>query len=167
MSASWETWVNRLFGGIAAVLLFIMMSLTFVDVVSRYVFNAPLPGGFELTELLLASLVFLGMPLVTLHREHVSVDLFDKLVPRALRGLRDLLVQAACTLCAAVLCWRMWHKSMESVEYGDITSVLNLPLAPVFFLGTLAIAAMAVIFFVLMWRRSELHGEDHDGGQGA
>lgn len=161
MPANWESWLRHLFGGIAAALLFAMMCLTFVDVVLRYVFNAPVPGGFELTELMLASLVFLGLPLVTLHREHVAVDLFDRFVPAALRGPRDLLIEAVCTVCAAVLCWRMWHKAMESVSYGDITSVLELPLAPVFFLGAIALAATTVVFLVLMLRKQDAgHAEE-------
>ncbi len=153
MPASWEIWLRRLFGGIAALLLFAMMALTFADVLLRYWFNAPLPGAFEVTELLLASLVFLGWPLVTLHREHVSVDLFERLLPRALRAPRDLLVQLLCAVCAAVLCWRMWHKAMDSLNYGDITSVLELPRAPVFFLGCVALGATALVFVALLWRQ--------------
>jgi len=168
MSASsrWEKYLRYIFGGVAAALLFAMMCLTFADVVLRYVFNAPIPGAFEVTELLLASLMFLGMPLVTLHREHVSVDLFDRLVPRALRRPCDLLVQIACTVCAAVLCWRMWHKAMESRQYGDITSVLELPLTPVFLIGSLAIGVMALVFFALMWRGASGGDGQRAGGAG-
>ena len=53
----------------AAAILFAMMVLTTVDVVARYVFNRPLRGAFEITELLLVVLIFAGLPLVSLAGE--------------------------------------------------------------------------------------------------
>ena len=64
-------------GTIAAALMFCLMLLTCVDVVGRYFFNKPVTGGFELTEMLLAALIFAGLPLVTLRGDHITVDLFD------------------------------------------------------------------------------------------
>ncbi|NKB60644.1 MAG: TRAP transporter small permease subunit [Gammaproteobacteria bacterium] len=149
----WERWLKGLFGGFAAVLLFAMMSLTFIDVILRYWFNAPIPGGFEVTELLLASLIFCGLPLVTMENEHVSVDLFDKFIPGSWRRWQDLVILIACNVCVGVLAWRMWLKARESQGYGDITSVLELPLAPVFFLASFALAITVVIFLILLLRR--------------
>ena len=153
-TSSWERGLKWLFGGFAALLLFLMMALTFVDVILRYWFSAPIPGGFELTELMLASLIFCGLPLVTMENQHVSVDLFDRFIPRAWYRFRDILVLVVCTICVATLAWRMWHKASESHAYGDITSVLELPLAPVFFLGALSLAVTVVVFAVLVYRRS-------------
>ena len=49
---------ERAFNGIAAVILFLLMLLSFIDVVGRDVFDAPLPGGFEITEIMMAALIF-------------------------------------------------------------------------------------------------------------
>ena len=46
-------------------LLFCLMTLTCVDVIGRYFFSMPVTGGFELTEMMLAALIFVGLPLVT------------------------------------------------------------------------------------------------------
>ena len=53
-------------GHFAALVLFCLMVLTCIDVVGRYFFSMPVTGGFEMTEILLASLIFAGLPLVTL-----------------------------------------------------------------------------------------------------
>ena len=152
LNSTWERWVTHLCGGIAAAILFFMMALTFVDVILRYWFDAPIPGGFEVTELLLASLIYCGLPLVTIRREHVSVDLFDQFIPAALHRVRDLAVQVVCTICITTLAWLMWRKARESQGYGDITSVLEIELAPVFFLGALMFVLTAVVFLVLLKR---------------
>jgi hypothetical protein len=60
-----QRWLRRGLGGLASALLFFMMALTFVDVVGRYLFNTPVYGGFEMTEVALATLIFAGLPLVT------------------------------------------------------------------------------------------------------
>src|SRR5438309_6380198 len=76
-----------------------MMCLTFVDVVARYLFNSPIRGGFELTELTLLVLIFAGLPLVSHGDEHVTMDFIDRMLPpRAL----DALVRIVHALVAAM-----------------------------------------------------------------
>ena len=59
-----------------------MMAITFVDVAGRYLFNAPLGGAKELTEVLLALMVFGAAPLVAATRSHITTALFES----ALKG---------------------------------------------------------------------------------
>ena len=63
-----------------------MMLLTFVDVVARYVFNRPLRGAFEVTELMLLVLIFAGLPLVSFADEHAVMDFIDRLLGPAARS---------------------------------------------------------------------------------
>src|SRR5262245_66397558 len=70
-------WLDRALGFSAAVLLFCLMMLTTADVVSRYIFNWPIRGAFETTELLLLTLIFAGLPLASRADEHVTLDFID------------------------------------------------------------------------------------------
>ena len=72
----WGLWLDRILGLVAAFLLLGLMLLTAVDVVSRYVFNWPLRGAFELTELGLLVLIFAGLPLASRRGEHVTLDFY-------------------------------------------------------------------------------------------
>ncbi len=45
VSESGGVWLDRVLGAAAAVLLFILMAVTAVDVIGRYIFNWPLRGG--------------------------------------------------------------------------------------------------------------------------
>lgn len=145
-------WAVRLLGVMGAVLLFAMMALTFVDVWGRYVFSAPVPGGFEVTELMMASLIFAGLPLTTLNDEHVCVDLLDNVFPRPLARVRDAFVRVLCAGMMAVLSYRMWIKADEQVGYGDQTAVLQIPVAPVTYFVSVSCAFSFVLFLVLAWR---------------
>src|SRR5437762_2957277 len=110
-------WFDRalvpLLGYVAATLMFCLMLLTCVDVVGRYFLNKPITGGFELTEVLLAALIFAGLPLVTLRGDHITVDLFDPVTPDWLFSIQHALaslIRAACTGCLA---WRLWLRAAD------------------------------------------------------
>ena len=58
------------------------MMLTTADVVGRYIFNWPIRGAFEITELLLLTLIFAGLPLASRADEHVTLDFIDMAAQR-------------------------------------------------------------------------------------
>ena len=69
---------EALLGVAASVILLAMMLLTVVDVVARYVFNRPVRGAFEVTELMLVVLIFAGLPLVSYAEGHAVMDFVDR-----------------------------------------------------------------------------------------
>jgi TRAP-type C4-dicarboxylate transport system permease small subunit len=84
------------------VLLSAMVALTFADVVGRRLFNTSVFGANDLTEHLMAMIIFCGLPLLTAQRGHLSIDLLD---PWLLKGH-----------------WRAWHKLVDVL----IASVLGM-----------------------------------------
>ena len=144
----WERRVDAVLGVAASAILFAMMLLTFVDVVARYLFNFPLRGGFEITELMLLVLIFAGLPLVSHADEHVTMDFIDRMLPpRALL----LVVRAAHALCAAVmffLTWQVWIKAGTIAGYGDTTDVLKIKVGPfVYFMAAMILLTGLVHLF--------------------
>src|ERR671924_357554 len=127
---AWERRADAVLGIAASAILFVMMCLTFVDVVARYVFNRPIRGGFEVTELLLLVLIFAGLPLVSHGDEHVTMDFIDRMLPaRAV----DALVRVVHALVAAMfffLTWQMLIKAARISAYGDTTDVLRIVIGP-------------------------------------
>lgn len=159
-------WATRLLGLGAAVLLFAMMVLTFVDVMGRYFFDAPVTGGFEVTELMMAALIFAGLPLVTAGNEQVAVDLLDYSMPRTVKRIRDVLVNLLCAGMLAILSYRLWLKASEQVSYGDQTAILNIPAAPVTFFMSFSTAFSTLVLLALTWgtlfsRPGSGHQQEH------
>jgi TRAP-type C4-dicarboxylate transport system permease small subunit len=144
----WERRVDAVLGVAASVILILMMLLTFVDVVARYLFNFPLRGGFEVTELMLLVLIFAGLPLVSHADEHVTMDFIDRLLPpRALR----IHVRAVHALCAALmffLTWQVWIKAGRISGYSDTTDVLKITIGPfVYFMAAMILLTGLVHLF--------------------
>src|SRR5499426_4842176 len=101
----WERRADAVLGIAASVILLCMMLLTFVDVVARYLFNFPLRGGFEITELMLLVLIFAGLPLVSHADEHVTMDFIDRLLPDWLAGVWIRVMHALVAALMAFLTW--------------------------------------------------------------
>lgn len=138
-------------GFTSASVLFLMMLITAVDVVGRYVFNKPLPGGFELTEILLAALIYCGLPLVSARREHIVIDTFDPYFsPRFKRAL-DMIAEVICALTLAGVGYLIFKRAVRVAGYGDTTNVLKLPLAPIVYLMGTMIVIAAVIHLTLIF----------------
>ena len=130
-----------------------MMTLTFVDVVARYVFNRPLRGAFEVTELLLVVLIFGGLPLVSHADEHVTMDFIDRLLGARARGLWKRAVQVLCAAIMFLLTWLVWIKASRISAYGDATDVLRIVYGPfVYFMAAMiALAGLIHLYKAFEW----------------
>ena len=129
------------FGG---VLLFAMMLLTFADVAGRTM-GRPVPGAKEATELMLAAVVFLLLPVIAWERGHIVIDLLDGVVPRALRWPQRLAVEAAGLVTGAVAAMALARQARLAFAYGDRIAYLDLPTGIVVWAmaGLMSLAALA------------------------
>src|SRR3546814_15044152 len=71
-----------------ATLLIILIVVA--DVTGRFLFNAPLHGGVELSELLMVALVFFGLAAAQQQRQNFSYELMVRHFPRRVTGPLEL-----------------------------------------------------------------------------
>ncbi|MEM8952502.1 MAG: TRAP transporter small permease subunit, partial [Pseudomonadota bacterium] len=69
--------------------LIALMGLTVVEVIGRYLFNAPIFGRQDIAQILLASSIFFAFPIVTLKGDQIAVDLLDRMFSSAGAFWRD------------------------------------------------------------------------------
>ncbi|QDC10081.1 TRAP transporter small permease [Oceanicola sp. D3] len=145
----------------AGLVLFAMMSMTFLDVLGRYLFNAPLGFAFEMTEVGMAVLVFAALPSVTLRGAHVTVGLFESLFKGRLRLIRDLAWHLVIAACFAGAAWKLSTLAARFLRYGDRTSVLHVPVGWIAWFGVicLALAALAALFLAALRLRRAHHAD--------
>ena len=153
-------------GLLAALALFCIMALTFVDVLGRKFLDTSLTGSLELTELLMVVVIFAALPLVSLRREHVVFDSLDHLMPAWLRRLQQGLVDLACAGALGGLAWLMWNKALDMSGYGETTAQLKLPMGP--FVGLMAVLCglTALVHLLLLLQPTAHHhvGVDDPAG---
>ena len=108
-------WLDRALGAASAILLFCLMTLTTADVIGRYIFNWPLRGAFEATELMLLVLIFAGLPLVSHADEHVTMDFIDRVLPPAGQRALIRIVHAACAAIMFFLTWQVCTRPVRAI----------------------------------------------------
>ena len=155
-------WLERSLGVCAGVVLLAMMALTALDVVFRYLFDAPIDGAFELTELMLAALIFLALPLTTQRREHVEVDLLHHMASTRVNRAAKVLAMLLTGLVLAVIAWQLALQGWKLFQEGTVTNTLELPYWPLALLGAGAAGLSAAIALMLAFRPAPGFG-DLDG----
>ena len=139
----------------AAAVLFAMMALTCIDVIGRYFFSRPVFGGFELTEMMLASMIFLALPLVTLRNEHITVDVLDPITPDWLFRLQHVVACTIGMLSTGYLAWRLWLRATTLYTAGETTAQLKMKLGLLAYSMSILMALTAVALLVVMFRQPQ------------
>ena len=120
----------RILAGIACLVLFAMMVLTFVDVVGRYLFLSPLPAAYELVSLMMPAIIFCALPLTVLREGHVTVDLLDGFIPGAVARIQGVAVSLFSAVALGLITWRLGVKAYEDRYYESVTDELLLQIWP-------------------------------------
>jgi TRAP-type C4-dicarboxylate transport system permease small subunit len=132
--------------------LLALMGLILFDVLMRYVLKLPFLGGFELTELAMVLIVALGLPYCAATDGHVSVDVLSPLLDRpALRWIPVVLNLVGAAL-VAVMAWESTRYAIGSVERGEATNMLGIPIYPFQLVIAVGMAMFALVLLVLAWR---------------
>ncbi len=139
---------------VALVLVFVMMMLTLADVIGRYFLNAPIRGAYEVTQILLATIIFAGLPLATAHRQHIVIDLLDTIVPAGAKRLQAIAVDLITTVVLGCMAFAVWTQAGRTAKADVQTDLLRIPLAPVvYFVAAMCAAASVAILLRMVLAR--------------
>jgi TRAP-type C4-dicarboxylate transport system permease small subunit len=130
---------GRALGLIATAVLFAMMALTFVDVVGRYRFNAPVYGGYELTEFMMGVLIFSALPILCVREGHVTIDILDGVLPKPWVRPQRAFVNLVSAVALAAMARQLWLYSVDLIRNNEVTMTLKIPHGP--FAGAFAVLA--------------------------
>jgi TRAP-type C4-dicarboxylate transport system permease small subunit len=133
-----------------AAALLAMMILTFVDVLGRYAFKAPVFGASELISFLLAAMLFSGLALVSGEHGHITVTLFENWLDRKIGFARRWFIQAFCLAALALVAVKLARHALRMTRDRTATIVLDLATWPL----TAAMALMTAMGIVLMVLRA-------------
>jgi TRAP-type C4-dicarboxylate transport system permease small subunit len=97
--------ISIIFKPIIAILFFIMILITFTQVIFRYILNSALPWAGEITIFFFIWIIFLGAA-ITLHKGlHIGVDIFTNFLNKKYQKLilifTNILIVIFCSLIIA------------------------------------------------------------------
>lgn len=130
---------------------------------------SPVPGDFELVEIASVVAIFAFLPWGQINRGQVSVDILVDYFPSRLRAALGMLGDAALTLAATIIAWRLWLGFGERFPYGsdlirdlfalgekpfyvETTFILRMPVWVGYALSMIGASFFAVVCFYTLWR---------------
>lgn len=117
--------VSRMVNGAGVGVLAVMMVLTAADVILRYVFNRPITGVYELTQLMMAIVVAFGLGYTGVNKGHISVDLIiSRLRPRT-QAVVNIITSFLSLVIFMLITW-------QSVVYAETQRQSHLSTAQLF-----------------------------------
>jgi len=155
-------WFERLEEWLIALLLAAMTLVTFAQVVARYVFNYSFTWALELTTVLFAWMIFLGIPYGVRIGSHIGVDALVKaLGPKAAR-VAGATAAALCIVYSAILLAGSWAYVAKMHSIGIEMEDLPVPQwAPrailVFCFALLLLRFGQVLWRIMSGREIRLH----------
>lgn len=119
--------IERVLAVLAGIALFIMMVLTFVDVIGRYGFNKSIFGSSEMIEVLMVIVIFAGVAFVTAGDKHIKVDIFAPVIELHAPNLQRWIVHIFSLVIYAGLTYELGRHMLDSMFSGKRTAVLDFP----------------------------------------
>jgi len=112
---------------LAASALFIMMIMTFSDVVLRSTINNPIEWATELTRIFMVIIVFTSLPVISWRGTHIIVDLMDPFFSNTLARLRDITIDLVSGVILLWPAWRIFVQAERFRSYGEVTEYMGWP----------------------------------------
>ncbi len=128
--------------------LILMVLVTFVNVISRYILKKPVMGAVEATQLLLVVTAFFAIPYTEVRKQHVTFDEVVNLFPHRLRAFTLGSMYFLVGVYALIM---SWQDALLAFSYMipavRVTDVLKIPLAPAIFV----VAIGSLLWGIELW----------------
>jgi len=141
-----------------ALLLFAMMAVTTIDVLGRYLFSSPIPGGYEMVQFMMALVVFCSLPITTRQDSHLTVSIISGNLKGGTARMHRLFVLLVSLAGTIVIAWRTWDQGAILTQSKQVSNLLEWPLGPIAY--AMAVFAWLTVAILVAMIIAALCGRD-------
>lgn len=153
--AALQRWIGGLaqaFGSLSAIGLLGLITVTMIEVVSRYALGAPRVWAYDVSYMLNGASVLLAGALTLKTRQHVVIDLISQFLPERGRNGLDLVFYALLLLpIFGLLLWTSWTEAWRAWQTSMLDHVS--PWRPLLWPFRLALAVGLTALWLMMLSR--------------
>jgi len=141
-------WLNAAGLGI----FFLMMCLTFIDVILRYIFNRPIMGVKEYTEVMLVLLIAFTIGYTYEKKGHVTISIITNSLKDKARLVLSTIITIIGIALFVIVCWRCIEQLLffisQNKQHGTAIYITAAPFQAAMVLGTLVLLLLIVRDFL-------------------
>lgn len=144
--------LSNFFGLAGAAVALLVGFMTTTSVLMRALFNTPIPGDVELTQVGIALAISLCLPVCQLRRANILVDFFTQ---RCSGRSRQVLDAVGCWMLVSMymlLAWRTGVGAVAVRQAGETTMILSVPMWWAYASLAPGLALAALIALTQGWR---------------
>ena len=139
------------FAGVLAT--FLMMCLTSADAISRYIFNSPIMGAYEITEkYLMVAAIFLGLSYAYRGGVFIRVTFLTDRLPPVLKLLADYVAHGISLLFCLIILYATTRQAIRALSEDTMLSAVPVLVGPAYCLIPLGFLAMTVLMLMDLGR---------------
>lgn len=139
---------------IAGLLMFTLVLITFVDVIGRK-FGHPLAFAFEFTQVSVALMFYVTLPLVALRGENIFVDLWPLPKSKRRAAFARMCIHLVCAIIVSFGALQLWEQAASLERLRTVMMFTRWPIAPFVYFMSGMTAITALILFaesIKEWR---------------
>ena len=121
-------YVTQGFALAGGLVLLLLINMSLISIIGRKLFATPIRGDIELMEIGASIAIAAFLPLCELRGTHIKVDAFTMKMSDAVVRTLDIFAHLLCLLAALILAWRTGLQMLDNLEYGDVSTLLSIPL---------------------------------------
>jgi TRAP-type C4-dicarboxylate transport system permease small subunit len=123
--------INKAANAAAVTVIFLMMFYITADVGGRYLFSKPIPGTYEISEMLMVFVVFFALAFTQASRSHIRAEMLVRLFPPRGRLIADIFTHVVFLAIFVFFLVEGAAQAISSWEEKEfVTGLINIPRYP-------------------------------------
>ena len=148
---------TRFFIGSLEAIMVICISIMFINVLMRFIFNSGIDIAEELPRFLFVWMIFIGAVVAIKDQSHIRVDLFIKKMPVLGQQMCQLASQVLMLICSITLIYGTWIESdILSTTYSPVLDVNMFLIFGISWLTGICIFISALINIISVFTKNSL-----------
>ncbi len=140
--------LSAIAGGIV---IFLVILLTTINVLGRWIFNLPISGYIDWTEQAMAFLAFLAIAYTQRLGGHIRMDIILRKINKRMLWLIEAITTSVMFLLTCILIYGTWLHFLRAWQLGDSSLDIDLPIWPAKLIVPIMLSAVAVRLFLQIW----------------
>ena len=136
---------------VASIILAILIVLTFLGVVWRYIFNAPFTWLEEVQTSCMVWIVFAGAGAAFRSGNHVAIEMIVDLMPKSMQKIMEILISIVVVVVIGYLFMQSIGFIQVFVKSGRSTSMLKIPYSWVYGIAIVSYFVLIISYFYALF----------------
>lgn len=135
-----------------AAVVFVVMVLTGIDVMGRYVFGSPVNGADEIIAAGMGVIIFGSLPFVSAAHEHITIDSIANMLKGKVRRFQTALADFVAAAGLTFFAYELFLLAAKYSRTGEHSSLLHIPNNAIAYLMAAMTAAAATVSLIMVFR---------------